>query len=126
MLAFVLAQLPAPVDQQIDDEGARVITGGDPPEVIVRLADADVTVAEYAVPSPGAPVEPIAIGTVQWTAISAEAAMRVVKALVAAAREARRATFVVCAMCDRATPPEAMASDDLCEECADFDSGVVH
>src|SRR5512132_2721204 len=104
MLAFALAQLTAPVEQHSDDDGAMVMTGGEPAEVIVRLTESEVTVAEFAIawrgPYTGS-VEPIPIGTVHWTAISAEGAMRAVKALVGAAREARLVKFRVCGMCEQ-------------------------
>lgn len=129
MLAFALAQLTAPIEQHADEDGAMVMTGGEPGEVIVRLTESEVTVAEFAISwhGPDTPVvEPIAIGTVRWNEISAEAAMRVVKALVGAAREARLSTFGVCSMCERATPPEWMHSDDVCQACAEGEFGVVH
>jgi hypothetical protein len=129
MLAFVLAQLTAPVEQHSDDDGAMVMTGGEPAEAIVRLTESEVTVAEFAIawrgPYTGS-VEPIAIGTVHWTAISAEAAMRAVKALVSAAREARLSKFRGCGMCGQSTPPEWMHDDNVCQECAERDLGVVH
>jgi len=128
MLAFVLAQLSAPVEQHIDEEGASVMNSGDPGEVIVRLTESHATVAAFAVAwERSRPiVEPIAIGTLNWTAISAEAAMRVVKALITAAREARRSTFVVCSVCDRSTPPERMYSEDECQDCVEVGPDVVH
>ena len=39
MLAYVLAHLEEPVHQQISTDGAVVITGGEPTEVIVRLTE---------------------------------------------------------------------------------------
>ena len=128
MLAFVLAQLAAPVEQHDEPDGAVVVTSGEPGEVIVRLTDAQLTVAEYSMAwrtPETASVEPIAVGMVIWRTISAEAAMRVVRGLVAAAREARRSKFRVCGLCERSTPPEWMETDDLCQECAEQDSGVV-
>ena len=129
MLAFVLAQLAVPVGQHDEPDGAVVVTSGEPGDVIVRLTDTQVTVAEYSVvwhTPETASVEPIAVGMVIWSAVSAEAAMRVVKGLIAAAREARRAKFRVCGLCERSTPPEWMQSDDICQECTEQDPGVVH
>lgn len=128
MLAFVLAQFDVPV-QRDDNDDAVLITSGEPGEVIVRLTPLDITVAEYALEEQGdtaVSVEPIVIGSVTWSAISAEAAMRVVKGLIGAAREARLAKFRVCRLCEQLTPPEWMESDDLCAECAGDDYGLVH
>lgn len=128
MLAFVLAQFDVPVERD-DSDGAVLITSGEPGEVIVRLTALDVTVAEYAVEEHGdnpESVDPIVIGSVMWSAISADAAMRVVKGLIGAAREARLAKFRVCRLCEQATPPEWMETDDLCADCAGDGYGVVH
>lgn len=122
MLAFVLARLHEPIDQHEDAEGAVVITSGDPGEVIVRLTESEVTIAEYSVWENGSArsaLRPITVGTVGWTALSADATMRAVTALIHLAREARTATFRVCSVCARATPPERMQSDDRCRECAE-------
>jgi len=128
MLAFVLAQFDAPVERD-EADGAVLVTSGEPGEVIVRLTTLDITVAEYSLEWRGehaASVEPIVIGSVIWSAISADAAMRVVKGLIGAAREARLSTFRVCVICERNTPPEWMASDDVCQECAEEEHEVVH
>ena len=129
MLAFLLAQLTAPVGQQVDEAGTVVITSGEPGEVIVRLTDSVVTVAEYALTwksDTAAAVEPAPTGSVMWSVISSEAAMRVVKALIAAAREARLSKFATCRLCERSTPPEWMEWDDVCQECAECDPRTVH
>lgn len=126
MLAYVLAQLSEPIEQETDDQGAVIISSGYPGEVIVRLTESDVTVAEYAAERHGPLVQPFPIGTVNWSAISADAAMRVVKALLVAAREARLSRFRVCVSCDRSTPPEWMYDEDTCRECAGQDRGMVH
>lgn len=129
LLAFIAAQLSQPVEQQEDDEGAIVFTSGDPGEVIVKLTASQVAVAEFAVSwhTPYTPVvEPIAIGIVNWTRISPEATMRAVKALIAAAREARLAKFSECRICERSHPPEWMHGEDVCQGCAERGTGIVH
>jgi hypothetical protein len=129
LLAFIAAQLTQPVEQQEDDESAIVFTSGDPGEVIVKLTASQVAVAEFAVSwhTPHTPVvEPIAIGIVNWTRISPEATMRAVKALIAAAREARLAKFSECRSCERSLPPEWMHTEDLCQGCAEPEMKIVH
>jgi hypothetical protein len=129
LLAFIAAQLNDPVEQQEDAEGAIVFTSGDPGEVIVKLTGSQVAVAAFAVSwhTPYDPVvEPIGIGVVNWCHISPEATMRAVKALIVAAREARRAKFSTCHMCERLLPPEWMHTEDVCQGCAKGELGVVH
>jgi hypothetical protein len=129
ILAFIAAQLPAPVQQDFEDDGSVLFVGGDPGEVIVRLTTSAVTVAQYAVTweTPYTPtVQPIQIGVFDWQAVPGDAAMRVVKALITAAREARLADFATCRSCLKRTPPEWMHGDELCQSCAERDGGVVH
>src|SRR5215203_669820 len=47
LIAFIAAQLSRPVTQH-DENNTLVFTGGDPPEVIVRLTPLAVVVAEYS------------------------------------------------------------------------------
>ena len=120
LLAFIAAQLPKPVRQVEEEDGTIVFTGGDPPEVVVRLTASSVVVSEYSV------AQPIVIGSVKWPRVSEDGAMRVVRALMVAAREARRLKFSTCEMCARLLPPEWMHSADLCRGCADRQVPVVH
>ena len=129
ILAYILAQLDEPVEQHDTDDGSVVMTSGDPGEVIVRLSATQVLVAEYAAEwqTPyEAVVEPIPIGSVNWPVISPEAAMRSIKALMGAAREARLAKFRTCTMCEQRTAPEWMHSEEVCQPCAERELGVVH
>lgn len=129
LLAFIAAQLPTPVQQDFQDDGSVLFVGGEPGEVVVRLTPDTVTVAEYSSrwSTPYTPtVEPIEIGVFNWTAVSGDAAMRVVKTLIAAAREARLAKFATCVVCAQRRPPEWMDDDDVCQACAERTGGVVH
>lgn len=129
ILAFILAQLNDPVEQHETDDGAVVMTSGDPGEVIVRLSSAQVLVAEYAAEwqTPyEAAIEPVPIGSVNWSVISPEAAMRSIKALMGAAREARLSKYSTCTICEQRTAPEWMHSEDVCRPCAERDREVVH
>lgn len=130
MLAFVLAQLDRPAEQPGSDDDGVLIIGGEPGDVVVRLTRFDVTVAEYSEhweeDGGEASVEPIVIGSVTWSAISAEAAMRIVKGLIVAAREARLSKYRVCRICEQATPPEWIDAADICETCAEADYGTIH
>ena len=129
LLAFLLAHLTQPVEQHADADGALMMTSGEPGEIIVWLTDSHVSVAEYAVRwhTPSEPtVDPIEIGTVAWNAISEDAALRAVRTLLAAAREARLSKFRVCGICERSMPPEWMHDDGVCQRCAEQAHEVVH
>ena len=129
LLAFIAAQLPQPVRQDEEEDGVMVLTGGQPPEVIVRLLPAAAIVSEYSVTweRPQMPVvKPLSMGSVKWRRMSEEDAMRAVKALITAARNSRLARFRLCSVCGQRHPPEWMHSRDICIGCAERESDVVH
>ena len=129
ILAFILAQLSEPVDQQETTDGALVITSGDPEEVVIRLSKEDVVVAEFAgtwITPYELQVAPIHIASMTWVAVSESAAMRLLGASISAAREARLSKFRTCTTCETSTPPEWMHGEEVCQGCAEREDGVVH
>jgi hypothetical protein len=131
-LAFLTARLPPPVSHDAAPDGSTYLTGGDPPEVIVRLTRSTVTVWEYAVTweTPDTPhaatVTPVRAGSVAWRHIPYSGAVSAVRSLIDAARESRRAKFSVCAQCEQRKQPELMHDDEVCQSCAQRDRGVVY
>lgn len=129
LIAFLSSNLPQPVDQLSDGEGAIVFTGGDPGEVVARLSDTTVVISEYAVewetPSHFA-VAPRRIGVIKWRRLPETALMNALGQLIKGAREVRRGRFALCRHCERITPPEWMESGDVCVRCAGPQLGVVH
>lgn len=120
-LAFFRARLPDPIEEVGIDEGIVRFQAGDPVEVVVRLGPRSITVFECVADESGpAPrrVRPRRLATVLWTALAEDAGVAVVSALVEAARRARRATYRICARCERATPPERMHDQEICAACA--------
>lgn len=129
LIAFIAAQLPQPVQQDFEDDGSVLFVGGDPAEVVVELTSSTVTVAEYAVSreaSAQPAAQPIEVGSINWHSISDEAALRLIRALISAAREAREAKFRTCVECSQTVPPEWMHDDELCRSCAANPGGLVH
>src|SRR4051794_11430751 len=59
LLAFIGSHLPGPVREQENDDGSILFTGGEPPEVVVRLTETTVAVATFA-GTPDTPV-PLAV-----------------------------------------------------------------
>ena len=128
-LAYLAAQLPAPVEQAQAPDGSIFFTGGDPRQVIVRLTRSTVTVWEYAAgwEGPYTPVaRPIRLGSVVWRRIPGERAITAAHALIDAARESRLSKFETCRHCERSTAPEFMHDDDVCQSCAAKHLGVVY
>jgi hypothetical protein len=129
LIAYLTAQLPAPVEQQTSDDGSLRFTGGDPPEVIARLTETSVIVAEFA----GvweAPfkftAKPRRVGAVKWRRLSENALLAALAALIKGAREARLASFQTCQYCGQRTAPEWLHDTGVCQACSDRHSGAIH
>lgn len=122
LVASLIHELPQPVKNETALDGAMVFVGGDPGEVVVRLTDDVLTVSEFAVewPGPGTPAtRPIELGRMLWQWMPEVEAMRVLLALIEAARASRRSKYRQCRMCEQVKPPESMTDDDICRTCAE-------
>jgi hypothetical protein len=122
--------LPAPVRQDLSDEGI-LLTAGDPGMVAVRVSDRGLVVSVFGIRWDG-PHTPIRddrdICRLSWNELPAELPEQAVvaSALIQAALVLRRAQFRECRYCQRSVPPEWQHSADLCQGCAEQNSGVVH
>jgi hypothetical protein len=129
LIAFLGSNLPQPVEQQPDDEGGIVFTGGSPVEVVAYLRKSSVAIAEYAgtweTPYEFTP-KPRQVGLVRWRRLPETEMMNVVGQLIKGAREMRRSRYRTCRYCEKQQPPEWMEDDDVCVACAQRESGVVH
>lgn len=128
LMAFLGSQLPAPVEQQHEEDGSVVFVAGVPAEVLVRLTPARVTVWEVGGRwrAPGhVTLEPRRIGTLCWPRLPETPLLDALAAMVRAAREARLSRYRPCAMCGAQTPPEQRAGA-VCASCAESRSSRVH
>lgn len=128
-LAFVSTHLPDPVAREESGDGTVCFTGGDPGEVVVTVSPTTIGVFEYAITWNGpetAVAEPRLIGQVKWRRARNNETIRAVAALIAAARESRRAKYRQCERCDAVLPPEWMHDDDVCRTCAGQQLDIVH
>ena len=128
LIAFLTSHLPEPVEQQPDDQGGIIFTGGSPGEVVAHLTESSVVICEYRMrwenmltPT----VAPRRVGVVKWRRLPETELMDAVASLIKGAREMRLAQYRLCQSCETVNPPEWMR-DDLCQECAAGDSSVVH
>ncbi|MGB7217352.1 MAG: hypothetical protein WBD07_00965 [Vicinamibacterales bacterium] len=129
LIAFLGSQLPSPVEQEIDADGGRRFTGGDPPEVVVVLTQASVVVSEFRgmweTPLTFV-VRPRRVGLIKWRRLPETALWNALGALLKGAQQARLARFQVCQYCDQNTAPEWLHEDRVCLSCAHRQSGAVH
>src|SRR5689334_18859265 len=95
LLAFLGSNLPAPVHQYEDADGSIHFVGGDPPEVLVVLTDANVVVSEHAIVwrARGPQGKPRRVGVLKWRRLPETALFNALGTLIKGARDARRAQF---------------------------------
>jgi hypothetical protein len=129
LIAFLGSQLPAPVDQQDQADGSVEFVGGDPPEVVVVLTESSVIVSEYS----GAwetpfhfAAKPRRVGILKWRRLPETPLLNALSALIKGAHDARLARFQPCRFCGKATPPEWIREDGVCQSCAEQRSGAIH
>jgi hypothetical protein len=129
LIAFLSTHLPSPVQQEEENDGTLVFTGGSPGEVVARLTNASVVVAQYAVrwETPFTPVvQPRRVGVVKWRRLPESTVMNVVGQLIRGARDMRRSGYGTCQLCGETKPPEWMDDERVCQSCSASTLGSVH
>ena len=128
LIAFISSQLPKPVEEQQGGDGSILLTGGEPPEVIVHLTGQTVVVSEFAGEweADRFTITPRFVGELQWHALPETALMNALSALIKGAREARLSKYRICPECGESMPPEYFGADDVCDRCADEPPGMIH
>jgi hypothetical protein len=129
LLREIRSFLPAPVREEIRLNGALILTGGQPGEVVVRVAGSRITVAECAVVwhGPSTPVvHPRTLASLNWARLPAAALLQNLHSLIESACEIRRAKYRTCERCGETKPPERMHNGVTCQSCAERYLGVVH
>jgi hypothetical protein len=129
LIAFLGSQLPPPVDQQTEDDGSLLFTGGSPGEVIVHLTATKITVSEYAgtwEPSGRFTVTPRRVGTLLWQRLPETPLINALSALIKGARDVRHSRYRRCAFCGEKQPPELLFDDGVCAACSEPQPYRVH
>jgi hypothetical protein len=129
LIAFLGSQLPSPVEQQSEDDGGLIFTGGTPAEVVVHLTPSKITVSEFAGvwQSPGHfTVTPRRVGTLLWQRLPETPLINALSALIKGAREMRHARYRPCTACGEKQPPELLFGDDVCSACSEPQTYLVH
>jgi hypothetical protein len=121
LIAFLTANLPAPVDQQTAEDDGFIFTGGEPPEVVVHLKRSSVVVSEYDGAWQTAyrfVAKPRRVGVLKWDRLPETALFKALEQLIKGAREMRLARYLTCRYCEALRPPEWMHEVDVCVQCA--------
>lgn len=129
LIAFLGSQLPAPVEQQAEDDGSLIFTGGAPPQVVVHLTSAKIIVSEFAGVwrSPGhLTMKPRRVGTLLWQRLPETPLLNALSALIKGARDVRLTRYLACASCGAKHPPEVLLGDGVCPVCSELQNHRVH
>jgi hypothetical protein len=129
LIAYLGSQLPSPVEQFEATDGSLIFIGGSPAEVVVQLDESSVVVSEYAVKREsalGVTPKPRRVGLLKWRRLSETPLMSALSALIKGAREMRIARYRSCTVCGQKNPPEALFTDDICQQCVDRPREIVH
>lgn len=127
LLDVLREMLPHPIQEESLPEETTRLIGGNPGEVVVDITPETITVSEYATEkiSDTAPVlEPLQLGVLNWTSLPAWTTRRILGELTAAAAVGRLEKFRECVRCKKRVPPEAMANETTCRDCAATDEVV--
>ena len=129
LIAFLEANLSAPVNRQDAADGTVQFVGGEPADVVVSLTETSVTVSEFAgvweTPFTFA-AKPRRVGMLKWRRLPETALFNALQVLIKGARDARLSHFRACRYCGRRTAPEWMHDAVACLACANQHSGAVH
>ena len=129
LIAFLGSQLPSPVEQQAEDDGSLIFTGGAPPQVVVHLTSTRVTVSEFAGvwrPPGQLIVRPRRVGTLLWQRLPETPLINALSSLIKGARDVRLTRYQPCASCGEKHPPEAMLGEGICPACSELQNYRIH
>lgn len=129
LIAFLGANLSAPVERHDDSDGTVRFVGGEPADVVVSLTETSVIISEFAgvweTPFSFA-AKPRRVGVIKWRRLPETALFNALRVLIKGAREARLSRFRACRYCGRSTAPEWMHDELVCQACANQHGGAVH
>jgi hypothetical protein len=129
LIRHVQSSLPEPVETETAMSGAAILTGGDPREVIVKIAGKRVSVGIFTVRWDG-PHTPVVyrewLATLHWKNLPASELTAMLLQLISKASELRRARYRKCDRCAELNPPEWMHDKKTCQSCAERHLGVVY
>ena len=129
LIAFLGSQLPTPVEQQPQDDGSLVFIGGAPPQVVVHLTSAKISVSEFAGvwQARGQFVmKPRRVGVLLWQRLPETPLINALSALIKGARDMRLGRYHACASCGEKQPPEVLIGDGICPACSELQGYRIH
>ena len=129
LLKLIHATIPLPTREENCADGSLIFIGGDPGDVVIRVARSQITVSVFGIvwEGPHTPlVRPQPLAGLNWRLMPAARLTTFLHDLIEAAQQIRLANFRKCAHCGETKPPEWMHRKDCCQSCAERNLGVVH
>ncbi len=121
LLKLIHATIPLPTREEDCADGSLVFVGGDPGEVVVRVAKGRITVSIFGIVGEGSQtpvVRPQALISLHWKRLPAARLKTILHEMIEAARQLRRAKYRKCERCGETKPPEWMHDTGGCQSCA--------
>lgn len=120
LLKLIHATIPLPTREENCADGSLVFVGGDPGEVVVRVAGSRITISVFSIVFEG-PHTPVVrtqpIMCLNWRVVPAVQLTSLLQDMIETARQLRRSQFRRCNKCGETKPPEWMHDDDACQGC---------
>jgi len=121
LLKLIIAKIPFPLREEECADGSLVFVGGDPGEVVVRVARSRITVSVFGIVWEGSQtpvVCPQPLMSLHWRRLPGARLTTILHEMIEAARQLRRASYCKCARCGEIKPPEWMHGTGACQSCA--------
>ena len=121
LLKQIHATMPLPTREEVSADGSIVYVGGDPGEVVVRVARSRITVSVFGIVWEGSQtpvVCPQPLMSLHWKRLPAARLKTILNEMIEAARQLRRAKYRRCERCGETKPPEWMHDAGGCQSCA--------
>ncbi len=122
LLNQIHAMMPLPIREEVCADGSVVYVGGDPGEVVVRVAPSRITVSVFGIVWEGSHtpvVSPQPLMSLHWKRLPAALLTTFLHTMIEAARQLRRAKYRRCERCGETKPPEWMHDNGSCQGCAE-------
>ncbi len=129
LLKLIHATMPLPTREETGADGSLVFVGGDPGEVIIRVARSQISVSVFGIVWEGSHtpvVSPKPLLSLNWRLMPAARLTPLLHDMIEAAQQIRLATFHKCEHCGETKPPEWMHGKNCCQSCAEQHLGIVH
>lgn len=120
LLKQIHATMPLPIREEVCADGSLVYVGGDPGEVVIRIAQDRITVSMFEIEWEGSHtpvVSPQPLMELHWKCLPAKLLTTFLHEMIEVAGKLRRSKYRKCERCGDTKPPEWMHDNGSCQSC---------